>query len=78
MIPFFAFLFVLFFVCVVGKRGDVWLQKSDFYLSPLAAKKYIAGLTYDLSHSFNKYLLSAYWVSGIVPGHSSTGSVKQT
>ena len=60
----------------MGKRGDVWLQKSDFYLSPLGSQE-IHCWAYDLSHSFDKYLLSAYWVSGIVPGPSSTGCVKQ-
>ena len=55
MIRFFAFLFALFCVWVVGRRGDVWLHKSDFYLSPLAAKKYIAGLKIFLIHSINIY-----------------------
>lgn len=65
-------------MCVdCGEEGGIWLHKSDFLPFPLAAKKYIAEFKVFLIHSVN-ICLSAYCVSGIVPGHSSIVSIKQT
>lgn len=51
----FAFLPALFCVWVMRRRGNNWLHKSDFYLSSLAAKEYIAGLKIFLIHSIYIY-----------------------
>ena len=66
------------FLCV-GCGEERGCMASQIWLLPFpTCSQEIYCWAQDLSHSFNKYLLSAHWVLGIVPGHSSTGSVKQT
>lgn len=67
-------------LCVVGLRvmahgGGAGINSQVRFLLFSTCCQEIYCCAQRLVYSFNKYLLSAYWVPGSMPGHSSTKPV---